>query len=102
MIVGGIHSSLEEEPTSSMFARVGNCDSSKNHQSNSSMSEALTQAAIAISSALCPHSSLPSSSASNNPLGISPAKVIETHSKCYKQLNELNQLKASGIISEDE
>ena len=51
-----------------------------------------------ISSALLPRPSLPSS----QPVGTSPAKVVESRSKCYKQLNDLNQLKASGIISEAE
>ena len=69
----------------------------KEDQGNSSMSEAFTQAALAISSALSPRPTLPSS----QPVGTSPAKVVESP-KCYKQLNDLNQLKASGIISEVE
>lgn len=98
-IVGGIHTSLTEAPTSSMFTRAGKGDQSKKKdQGNSSMSEALTQAALAISSALSPRPILPSS----QPVGTSPAKVVESRSKCYKQLNDLNQLKASGIISEAE
>ena len=98
-IVGGIHSSLEEAPTSSMFAKAGKGPTKKKEQS--SMSEALTQAALAISTAFSPRAPLPSSS-SNQPLGTSPAKEIESRSKCYKQLNELNQLRSSGIITEDE
>ena len=35
-------------------------------------------------------------------LGTNPAKEIESHSKYYKQLNELNQLRSSGIITEEE
>ena len=50
---------------------------------------ALTEVATAIASALSPH-------------GSSPAKLIEGRSKCYKQLSELNNLKASGIISNEE
>ena len=72
-IVGGIHTSLTEAPTTSMFMRAGKGDQSKKRdQGNSSMSEALTQAALAISSALLPRPSLPSS----QPVGTSPAKVI--------------------------
>ena len=63
------------------------------------MSEALTQAALAISNALSPQPIFPSIS-SSQPMGSSPAKVVESGSKCYKQLNDLNQLKVSGIISE--
>lgn len=96
MHVGGIHSSLEDPPTSSMFVRAGT--GKKKDEGNMSMAEALTQAAVAISSTLSPRSSLPSS----QPTGTSPAKLIDSRSKCYKQLSELNSLKASGILTEDE
>ena len=82
-----------------MFAKAGKGPTKKKEQS--SMSEALTQAALAISTAFSPRAPLPSSS-SIQPLGTSPAKEIESRSKCYKQLNELNQLRSSGIITEDE
>ena len=50
MIAGGIHSSLEDAPTSSMFTRAGKSGSSKKKdEGNTSMTEALTQAAVAIS-----------------------------------------------------
>ena len=98
-VVGGIHSSLVEAPTSSMFTRAGKGDSVK--KKDSSMSEALTQAALAISNAFSPRPTLPSTS-SSQPMASSPAKVVESRSKCYKQLSDLNQLKASGIISEVE
>ena len=55
--------------------------------------------ATAIASALSPPvTGRPSSSG----LGSSPAKLIDGRSKCYKQLSELNNLKVSRIISEDE
>ena len=98
-IVGGIHSSLEEAPTSSMFAKAGKGPTKKKEQT--SMSEALTQTALAISTVFSPRAPLPSSSSIQH-LGTSPAKEIESRSKCYKQLNELNQLRSSGIITEDE
>ena len=42
-VVGGIHTSLKEAPTSSMFARAGKGDPCKEKdQANSSMSDALT------------------------------------------------------------
>ena len=34
--------------------------------------------------------------------GTSPAKVIDNHSKCYKQLANLNNLKQSDLLSEAE
>jgi len=35
-------------------------------------------------------------------MGTSPAKIIENRSKCYKQLSELNNLKAAGVLTEEE
>ena len=96
MHVGGIHSSLEDPPTSSMFVRAGT--GKKKGEGNMSMAEALTQAAVAISSTLSPRSSLPSS----QPTGTSPAKLIDSRSKYYKQLSDRNSLKVSGILTEDE
>ena len=52
MIVGGIRTSLEDPPTSSMFSRASS--GKKKEEGNKSMAEALTQAAVAISSALSP------------------------------------------------
>ena len=47
VIVGDVHSSLEEPPMSSMFVRTGEGSScKKKDQGNSSMSEALTQALL--------------------------------------------------------
>ena len=31
-----------------------------------------------------------------------PGKIIENRSRCYKQLGELMNLKASGVFSEEE
>ena len=52
MIVGGIHWSFEDPPTSSMFARAGS--GKKKGEGNTPMAEALTQAAVGISSAVSP------------------------------------------------
>lgn len=99
MIAGNIHSSLEEPPKSSMFVRAGKegtVDKRKN-EGNSPMAEALTKAAVALSSALSPQSV-------NQYAGMStsPAKQIEARSKCYKQLNELKNLKESGVLTDIE
>lgn len=100
MIVGGIHASLNESPTSSMFVKAGKgCGSAKKkNENNSPMAEALTQAAVAISSALSPRSNL----SINQTNGTSPGKLIESRSKCYKQLHDLSNLKAAGILSDME
>ena len=99
MIVGGIHTSLEDPPTSSMFARAGS--GKKKEEGNKSMAEALTQAAVAISSALSPRPSVSSVSPSHR-MGHSPSKMIDSRSKCYKQLSDLNNLKLSGVLTDDE
>ena len=96
MIAGNIHSSLEEPPKSSMFVRAGKegtVDKRKN-EGNSPMADALTKAAVAISSALSPQSV-------NQYAGMStsPAKQIEARSK---QLNELKNLKESGVLTDIE
>ena len=44
----------------------------------------------------------PSSSTSSGSSVKSPAKSIESRSKCYKQLIDLKGLKAAGILTQDE
>lgn len=61
------------------------------------MAEALTQAAVAISTALSLQGQKPAAEA-----GFSPAKVIEARSKCYKQLSDIGNLKAYGILTVEE
>ena len=63
---------------------------------SSAMAEALTQAAVAISTALSPQTSTPNSTGQSK---TSPAKLIESRSKCYKQLSDLSNLKASGVLT---
>ena len=89
MIVGGLHASVDDPPTSSMFARAGKNDKSgKKGKSSGTMAEALTQAAVALSTALSPPPRHSTTQA-----GTSPAKLIESHSKCYKQLSDLGNQK---------
>ena len=54
-----------------------------------------------ISCALSPAATTPTRSvgSTNKP---SPAKLIENRSKCYRQLSELNSLKSSGVLTEEE
>ena len=79
MLSSGIHESLDQPPTCSMFKRAGNGESRRKPESVT-FSEAITSAAVAISSALAPNSSVPVIQAKT-----SPAKQIESRSKCYKQ-----------------
>ncbi len=83
MIVGGVYSSLETPPNTSMFLRAGG--GNKNKKANSiTLPDAISQISTAISSITSP---APPSTAT-----CSPAKSIDSRSKCYKQLGELNNL----------
>ena len=96
MLVGEIHSSLDEPPSTSMFARAGNV-STTTKKDQCATSQALTEAATVIATALPANQGTTSCGR-----GSSPAKLIEGCSKCYKQLSELNNLKVGGIISDEE
>ena len=54
MIVGGIHATLDDPPVSSTFVRAGGGGSGKKKKYSNAVAEALTQAAVAISSAISP------------------------------------------------
>ena len=95
MIVGGLHSSFDDPPESSMFTKAGK-SSSGAKKGAVGIADALTKAAVAITSSKLPAPSLPLHA------GSSPAKQIESRSQCYKQLHDLNALKVSGIISNEE
>ena len=60
------------------------------------MSEVITHAAEALSSALASKTSIPVGQST------SPAKNIESRSKCCKQLSELDNLREKGILSNEE
>lgn len=69
-----------------MFARAGkNVVSGEKYDGNSLRTEAPTQSAVAILSALSPWPSPQTT-------GESPGKLIDSSSKCYKQLSDLNNL----------
>ena len=68
------------------------------------MAQALTQAATQVSSAIVAAftpRSVPSGS-STSQTGISPAKIIENRSKCYRQLTELQNLRSQGLLSDED
>ena len=97
MIVGNIHSSIDLPPNTSMFARAGASGGSvQKKKPDSGFAESLTDFVKQLSGVLSPTNS-------NRPSpGTSPAKSIESRSKCYKQLSDLNSLKMSGVITEEE
>ena len=59
MKVSGIHTSLDEPPTNSMFKRAGKNASESSKTKESKLSEAITHAAVALSSALTLKTSVP-------------------------------------------
>ena len=101
MVAGGLHSSFDDPPESSMFTKAGRSSSGakKGGASAVGIADALTKAAVAITSVISPK---PPASSQPLHVGSSPAKQIESRSKCYKQLHDLNALKVSGIISNEE
>ena len=93
MIQSGMHASYSDPPKSSMFQRAGGKDTPK--RKPDSVAEIAAQAASqAIAATLTPKASCS--------LGVSPGRVIENQSKCYRQISEINNLKSSGVLSSEE
>jgi hypothetical protein len=83
-----------------MFCRAGGDAQYKKKNQQSSVTQLMTEAAAAFTSALSPK---PTGCATvGGPVGTSPAKVIESRSKLYKQLVDLQNLRSIGVLSEDE
>ncbi len=84
MFVGGIYSSVDEPPSSSMFRKDGKGESSdKKKGEGSTVAEALSQLPL-----LFPRHSHHVRQTQR----AMPLQVIESRSKCYKQLSDLNNL----------
>ena len=106
LIASGLYPSTSEPPhENSMFQRAGGNSSSqkKKDQGGSAIAQALSEAATAITCALTQSSSAakgaPGHGASINS---SPAKMIDSRAKLYKQLLELQNLKSMGILTDAE
>ena len=84
MVAGGLHESLDHPPNTSLFCRAGG-----------------NLVVDKISGALSHAARTPTRSAGSSNKS-SPAKLIENRSKCHKQLSELNSLKSSGVLTEEE
>lgn len=96
MVAGGIYSSLDDPPNTSMFVRAGGGTPHKRKEQDSPVVHALSEVATVLTSALSPR-------VAANPAGLSsPAKLIESRSKLYKQLSELQTLRTSGVLTEEE
>ena len=89
---------MDDPPNTTMFIRAGGGTLCKRKiEQDSSVAHTLTEAATAITSALSPRV------AANLGPGVgSPAKLIESQSKLYKQLSELQTLRRSGVLTEEE
>ena len=98
MIVGGISKGMEDIPTNPLFLRAGGTYPKKK---NPTGNDALTQAVADIASALNPRA-IPANAMGTNQLLNSPAKTIDSRSKCYRQLSELKNLVESGLLSNEE
>ena len=103
MIASGLHTSTEELPYgNSMFQRAGG-DSYNKKIPDSGVAQALAEAASAITSVLTGLGKAvppPGHGATNN--RCSPARLIDSRSKLYKQLSELQNSKSMGILNDAE
>ena len=93
MYLGGVHPSLDTPPTSTMFNRAGGGGSVKRK-----VGQEVVSAISDLTSALTPKL-IPSSSGSSTS---SPAKMIDNHTKCYKQLADLKSLFENHVLSKEE
>ena len=99
VIAGGLYSSTSDPPSeNSMFQRAGGSSSSqkKKDTTGTTIAQAL---ATAITCALDPAKTTPGHGATSSS---SPAKLIESRSKLYKQLSELQNLRSMGILTDAE
>lgn len=102
LIAGGLYSSTSDPPDNSMFQRAGGSSSGpkKKDQTGTAFAQALSEAATAITCALSgPAKTTPGHGAITTS---SPAKLIDSRSKLYKQLSELQNLRSMGILTDAE
>ena len=95
MLNSGLYSSKTDATSTFMFSRAGGNEPKKR---KSDVVEALGEVAKQMTVAF----SGTSSSTSHSTVGLSPGRKIENRSKCYKQLNDLKNLRKDGILSEEE
>ena len=95
MIIGGLHKSTDIAPSNPLFLRAGGNYPKKKPISGG---DTLIQAVADIASSIVKSRSAPSPNSTVH----SPAKVIDSRSKCYCQLSELKSLFESGLLSDEE
>ena len=94
MHAGGHHPSPDEAPAKSMFVRAGGA-TPKRKSTADIVSQTITQLTPLTTSSATPQSS-------STPTSLSPARIVDTRFKCYKQLGELKNLNQAGILSDEE
>jgi hypothetical protein len=102
---GGLHPSLNEPPTTSMFTRAGGGHTAKKKtppNTNDPLSQAIAQLAKALVPCTCSTPSSSQAGRGSTGTSASPAKLIDNRTKCYKQLSELSNLKQSGLLNDEE
>ena len=89
LITSGLYPSTSEPPyDNSMFQRAGGNSSQKKDQSGSAIAQALSQAATAITCALTSSPAAKGAPGYVASTSSSPAKMIDSRAKLYKQLSE--------------
>ena len=96
MKAGGLHESLSDPPSTSMFMRTGS-KSTEVKKREASTGDSISLAINHLASAIAPKT--PSA---QEPAHNIPATIIENRSKCYKQLSELKNLWESDLLSDEE
>ena len=96
MIVGGLYSSKNECPSTSMFSRAGRKEPPKK---KSDVAEGLGEVAKHVSAAFS--GAIPSARSSSGNIA-NQAKSMDNRSKCCKQLGKLNDLRSAGVLTEEE
>ncbi len=96
MHTSGYPQSIQNPPTNSMFFKAGTSEWPILER-DTSMTQSFTQMAKEISKAVSPQSKPHIKSQAG-----SSGRMIDAHSRFYKQLSELFNLKSSGIDSEEE
>ena len=92
MVAGGVHASEDNPPSTTMFVRCGTVTNKRK-----STSDVVVDAIDKLSQVLSPKVASPVRNHSH-----SPAKIIESRSKCYRQLSELKNLHVSGVLTDEE
>ena len=94
MLNCGLYSSKTDAPSTSTFSRAGGNELKKRKLD---VAEAIGEVAKQMSVAF----SGTASSISHSTVDFSPERKIKNRSKCYKQLNDLKNLRKDGILSEE-